>query len=47
MFLELNRAIDANGITPVVDKVFPFAEAIAAYRAHAAGEFVGKVVIAI
>jgi len=47
MFLELNRAIDANGITPVVDRVFPFDEAIAAYRAHAAGEFVGKVVIAI
>lgn len=47
MFLDMNRAIAVNNIKPVVDKVFPFEQAVDAYRAHAAGEFVGKVVISI
>lgn len=47
MFVEMNRAIEVNGITPVVDRVFPFEEASAAYRHHAARSFVGKIVIAI
>ena len=45
MFLEMNRAIDANNIKPVVDQVFPFEQALDAYKTHASGRFVGKVVI--
>jgi NADPH:quinone reductase-like Zn-dependent oxidoreductase len=47
MFEEMNRAIDVNGIKPIVDKVFPFEEALAAYRHHASGNFIGKVVISV
>ena len=47
MFLEMNRAIEVSGIKPVVDRVFPFDQALQAFKAHAAGEFVGKVVITI
>jgi NADPH:quinone reductase-like Zn-dependent oxidoreductase len=43
----MNRAIETNRITPVVDRVFPFDEAPAAYTHHASGAFVGKVVIAV
>jgi NADPH:quinone reductase-like Zn-dependent oxidoreductase len=46
-FESMNRAIDAGGIVPIVDKIFPFDDALGAYRYHAAGEFVGKVVIRI
>jgi NADPH:quinone reductase-like Zn-dependent oxidoreductase len=45
MFEEMNRAIEVNRITPVVDRVFPIADAVAAYKHHASGAFVGKVVI--
>ena len=45
MFVGMNKAIDANGIRPVVDKVFSFDDAPAAYRHQASGNFVGKVVI--
>jgi NADPH:quinone reductase-like Zn-dependent oxidoreductase len=47
MFEEMNRAIIVNRITPVIDRVFPFEEAPAAYRFHASGAFVGKVVITV
>jgi len=47
MFVEMNRAIDVSGIKPVVDRVFPFDQALQAFKAQAAGEFVGKVVITI
>jgi NADPH:quinone reductase-like Zn-dependent oxidoreductase len=46
-FESMNRAIDAAGIAPTVDRVFPFDDALGAYRYHASGEFVGKVVIRI
>jgi len=47
MFEAMNRAIAANGVKPVVDRVFPFADARAAYRhLHAAAHF-GKVVISL
>jgi NADPH:quinone reductase-like Zn-dependent oxidoreductase len=36
MFEEMNRAIVVNGITPVVDRVFPFEDALAATN-HASG----------
>ena len=45
MFVEMNKAIEANGLRPVVDKVFAFDDAPAAYRHQASGNFVGKVVI--
>ena len=47
MFEEMIRAITVNRIAPVVDRVFPFDEAAAAFRHHASGAFVGKVVIAV
>jgi NADPH:quinone reductase-like Zn-dependent oxidoreductase len=46
-FESMNRGIDAAGIVPAVDKIFPFDDAPAAYRYHASGEFVGKVVIRV
>ena len=47
MFVEMNKAIETNGIRPVVEKVFGFDNALAAYRHQASGNFVGKVVIRI
>lgn len=47
MFEEMNRAIEVNGIKPVVDKVFPFDEAAEAFRQFAAGNFFGKIVITV
>ena len=44
---ELNGAIEANGIKPAIDRVFPFDEAVAALRYQASGAFVGKIVIRI
>jgi len=46
MFDEMNRAIGINRITPVIDRVFSFDAAPDAYRYHASGTFVGKIVIA-
>jgi NADPH:quinone reductase-like Zn-dependent oxidoreductase len=47
MFVEMNRAIEANGIRPIIDRVFGFDEAVAAYRYQDAGSFIGKVVIRV
>jgi NADPH:quinone reductase-like Zn-dependent oxidoreductase len=47
MFEAMNRAIAANAIKPVIDKVFSFAEAQAAYRHMAAGAHFGKIVIRV
>ena len=47
MFEDMNRAIEANGIRPIIDKVFPFDEAPEAFRRLASRDFVGKIVIAI
>ncbi|HTW64948.1 MAG TPA: NAD(P)-dependent alcohol dehydrogenase [Bryobacteraceae bacterium] len=47
MFEDMNRAIEVNKIKPVVDKVFPFEKAADAFRCHASGDFVGKVVITV
>ena len=46
MFEALLRAVTVNRIEPVVDRVFGFDEAAAAYASHAAGAF-GKVVIRV
>ena len=47
MFEALNRAIEANKIKPVIDKVFGFAEAPAAYKHMASGAHFGKIVIRV
>jgi NADPH:quinone reductase-like Zn-dependent oxidoreductase len=47
MLEDLVRAVDINKLDPVIDKVFPFAEAIAAYQHLEAAGHVGKVVITI
>jgi NADPH:quinone reductase-like Zn-dependent oxidoreductase len=45
MFEAMNRAITANGIKPVIDKVFGFDEVQAAYKRMASGAHFGKIVI--
>lgn len=45
MFEAMCRAIDLHRISPVVDKVFPWTEAKAAFGAMAAGEHFGKIVL--
>jgi NADPH:quinone reductase-like Zn-dependent oxidoreductase len=47
MFEAMNRAIEFNAIKPVIDKVFAFNDAQAAYRHMAAGAHFGKIVIAV
>lgn len=47
MAIELNRAIEANDIHPVIDKTFPFEEAAEAYRYQGSPDLFGKVVIAV
>ncbi len=46
-FEAMNRAMAANDIHPVIDRVFPFEEAIEAYEYEGAGKHFGKVVITI
>jgi NADPH:quinone reductase-like Zn-dependent oxidoreductase len=41
------RAIAANGIKPVIDKVFGFDQVQAAYRYMASGVHLGKIVIRV
>ena len=47
MFEAMNRAIAANGLKPVLDKVFSFDEVQAAYRHMASGAHFGKIVIRV
>jgi NADPH:quinone reductase-like Zn-dependent oxidoreductase len=47
MARSLNAAVDANGIKPVVDKVFSFDDAKAAYDYHASPALFGKTVISV
>jgi NADPH:quinone reductase-like Zn-dependent oxidoreductase len=44
-FEAMNRAIAANTLRPVIDRVFGFDEAVAAFDYFAAARHVGKVVI--
>lgn len=46
-FEAMNAAIEANDITPIIDRVFSFEEATEAYRYQQSGDHVGKVVISI
>ena len=47
MFEDMNRAIEANQIKPIVGKVFPFEDAPEAFRQFAAGDFFSKIVITV
>ncbi len=44
-FDAMNRAMERHAIRPVIDRVFPFDQALDAYRHFAARAHVGKVVI--
>ena len=44
-FLAMNRAIAVNGLKPVIDRIFPFTEAKAAYRYYQEAQPFGKVII--
>ena len=46
MAQELNRFVDQHGLKPVVDRVFDFADAKAAYAYQASSGLFGKVVVA-
>ena len=41
----MNRAIEAQGLIPVVDRVFPFEEAKQAFEYLENQTFIGKIVI--
>ena len=47
MFESMNRAIARHQLKPVIDRVFPFSDAPAAYRHQESGAHFGKVVISI
>ena len=47
MFEAMNRAIAAAKLKPVVDKTFPIADAVNAYKDFATGKHFGKVVVTI
>lgn len=47
MFEAMNRALEATRLEPVIDRVFDFAEARAAYEFLASGRQFGKVVISV
>lgn len=47
MFDRMNRAIDGWGMVPIIDRVFAFDHARAAFEYLASGRHLGKVVIAI
>ncbi|MGV8997086.1 MAG: zinc-dependent alcohol dehydrogenase family protein [Parvibaculaceae bacterium] len=44
-FEAMNRALAGHNLRPVIDSVFPFADAPAAFRHLASGKHVGKIVI--
>ena len=47
MFERMNRAIEVNGLKPVIDRVFEFDEAADAYRYQQSASLFGKVVIRV
>jgi NADPH:quinone reductase-like Zn-dependent oxidoreductase len=47
MFAAMNKAIVQAGLRPVIDRVFPFDQARAAFDYQASGAHFGKVVIRI
>ena len=47
MLADLVRAIAVNGIEPVIDRTFAFADAPAAYAYLKSGAHLGKVMITV
>jgi NADPH:quinone reductase-like Zn-dependent oxidoreductase len=47
MFEEMNRAIATNGIKPVIDRTFPFAELPAAMKHMESAAHFGKIVVTV
>ncbi|HKF68151.1 MAG TPA: zinc-binding dehydrogenase, partial [Vicinamibacterales bacterium] len=47
MFEQMNRAIAAGPVRPIIDHTFAFADALAAYRLLVSQKFLGKIVIAL
>ena len=47
MFEDMNRAIAASGLRPVIDRVFPFAELARRCATSQGAGHVGKVVISV
>jgi NADPH:quinone reductase-like Zn-dependent oxidoreductase len=47
MFMAMNRAIEVGALKPMIDKVFGFDEAPAAYHHMASGAHFGKIVIRV
>jgi NADPH:quinone reductase-like Zn-dependent oxidoreductase len=47
MFAAMNVALTQHRLVPVVDRIFPFAESVEAFRHLASGQHFGKVAIAI
>ena len=47
LFETFIRALEASKVEPIIDRVFPFAEARAAYEHLASGQHFGKVVIRV
>ncbi|MDQ3219375.1 MAG: zinc-binding dehydrogenase, partial [Acidobacteriota bacterium] len=45
MFEDMNRAIEANKLKPVIDKVFAFGEVREALRYMESGAHFGKIVV--
>jgi len=41
----MNRAISVNRVRPIIDRVFPFADALDAFRYDETGKSFGKIVI--
>ena len=44
-FAAMNRAIAVNRLRPIIGRVFPFDDALSAFRYHESGQTFGKVVI--
>jgi NADPH:quinone reductase-like Zn-dependent oxidoreductase len=45
--VDMIRAIDANGIKPVIDRTYPLDEIADAFRHQAAGKHFGKVCLSL
>lgn len=43
MFEAMNRAVAVNGLRPVVDRVYPFEQAVDAFKALGEGRHFGKI----
>jgi NADPH:quinone reductase-like Zn-dependent oxidoreductase len=47
MFEDMNRAITANQLRPVIDQVFPFEQSVDALRYLQSAQHFGKIVISL